>query len=622
MADSNLLRDYKRREFLRLLNGGTAVALTLPVAGAQAAVPARLARVGELYELYTGKIDMGQGARTLLAQAAAEELGVPVSAIRVVMGDTARVPDDGGTWASLTTPQTVPAVREAVARAHGGTPRVPADWKVLGQSVPNVLGRAIVTGGQEYAGDYRHEGALAGVVLRPPGLHGRLESADVEAAKKLAGVTVVNQDGWIGVAAATVREARRAANLIRAQWTQEPDRPVEELARPWKQQAIAPVEDNQTRYPPLVRQGDVEGALGRAARRQSTTYWTPMIAHTALETRSATAEWRGDRLTVHCGKQAPFLVRSEVAKALGIAEEQVHIVSLMPGGGFGGKQRADVEIEAARLARAAGRAVRVEWSREEEFRWAYARPAALMEIESGADEQGRIQAWRHRNYNAGAPGLPPPYAFRDQSNEAWRTPAPYRQGSYRALASTANNFARESHMDERAAEFKRDPIDYRLEHIDDARLREVLERGAKRFGWPGAGKGCGVACTIEKDGRLAIFAETAMEGGKPRIVRMLMVADFGAALNPGNLRNQMMGGLIQGLGGALFEEWTPATRSLRAYRVPRFSDVPPIELHLIDRRETRSAGAGEAPIVLVAPAIANALFALTGERRRRLPLMG
>lgn len=618
MADGRILREYKRREFLGLLNAGAALTLALPLEGAQQV--ARIARVGEVYELYTGKIDMGQGLKTLLAQAAAEELGVAVSAIRVVMGDTARVPDDGGTWASLTTPQTVPAVREDAARSRGGAPRLPAGWKVLGQSTPNTLGRGIVTGAQVYAGDYRHEGALAGIVVRPAALRARLRKADVEAARKLAGVTVVREGDFLGVAAPTAREARRAAALIKAEWREEPDPPIDGLAAEWKKTAVPPVEDLNTRYPPLVRKGDVEAALNSGLNRLTTAYWTPFIAHAALETRAAVAEWRGDQLTIHCGKQAPFVVRAEVAKALGIAESAVRIVSLMPGGGFGGKQRADIEIEAARLARAAGRAVRVHWSRAEEFRWAYARPAALMEIETAAAGQGRITAWRHRNYNAGAPGLPPPYAIADQSNEFWRAPVAYRQGSYRALASTANNFARESHIDERAAGFQRDPVEYRLAHIEDARLREVLDRGAARFRWPGANKGCGVACTIEKDGRLAVFAEVAPDGARFRIVRMLMVADFGAALNPSNLKNQMMGGMIQGLGGALFEEWTPASRSLRQYRLPRFSGIPPIELELIDRREVPSAGAGEAPIVLVAPALANALFALTGERRRALPL--
>lgn len=618
MIDETLTREYKRREFLQLLHAGAAVTLALPLHGAQ--TPVRLVRSGDKYELRTGKIDMGQGARTLLAQAAAEELGVPVSAIHVIMGDTALVPDDGGTWASLTTPQTVPAVREEIARQQGSTPRQPSEWRTLGQSTPNVLGRAIVTGAQVYAGDLRHENTLAGIVLRPASLNAKLTSVEAAAARKLPGVTVVHDNDFLAVAAANPHEARRAARLIRAEWTPAPDPPISELAAEWRKTAIAPIENNQTRYPPLVRKGDAAAALAAGERLLKTEYWLPFIAHAPLETRAAIAEWNEDRLTVHSGKQAPFLVRAEIAKALGIAESHVHVLSYMPGGGFGGKQHADVEFEAARLARAAGRPVRVHWSREEEFRWSYARPAGLMEIETAARADGRITAWRHRNYNAGAPGLPPPYNFPDQSSEFWRTPAPFRQGSYRALASTANNFARESHIDERAAEFQQDPLHYRLSHITDERLHAVLTRGAELFRWPGPGKACGLACTIEKDGRLAIFAETAPAGKGFRVTRLLMVADFGAALNPANLKNQIMGGMIQGLGGALFEQWTPATRSLRAYRLPRFSDVPPIELELIDRRDTPAAGAGEAPIVLVAPAIANALYALTGERRRSLPL--
>jgi isoquinoline 1-oxidoreductase len=618
VADDRALREYKRREFLGLLNAGAAVTLALPLHGAQAT--ARLLRAGEAYELYTGKIEMGQGARTLLAQAAAEELGLPVSAIRVVMGDTARTPDDGGTWASLTTPETVPAVRQAAARERGGEPHPPAQWTTLGRTAPHALGRDIVTGAQTYASDLRREGALEGVILRPPALRARLARADTAAAARLKDVTVVREGDFLGAAAPTLREARRAAALIRAEWNPEPDPPIDQLAAEWKRTATPPVEDFNTRYPPLVRKGDVEAALNAGADRTLAAYWTPFIAHAALETRCAIAAWDGDQLTVHCGKQAPFLVRAEVAKALGIPESRVRIISSVLGGGFGGKQRADAEIEAARLARAAGRPVRVHWTREEEFRWAYARPAAYIEIETAVDAQGRITAWRHRNYNAGAPGLPPPYDFADHSNEFWRVPAPYRQGSYRALASTANNFARESHMDERAAAARRDPVEYRLAHIADARLREALERGAALFKWPGAGKGCGAACTIEKNARLAVFAEVAADGERFRVLRLHMTADFGAALNPGNLQNQMMGGMIQGLGGALFEEWTPAARSLRQYRVPRFSDVPPIGLDLIHRPGVPSAGAGEAPIVLVAPALANALSALTGERRRALPL--
>jgi isoquinoline 1-oxidoreductase len=243
------------------------------------------------------------------------------------------------------------------------------------------------------------------------------------------------------------------------------------------------------------------------------------------------------------------------------------------------------------------------------------------------DEAGRLAAWRFRNYNSGAPGLRPPYDLPHMSNEFWRSESPLRQGSYRALGATLNNFARESHIDEWAHLLKRDPLEFRLAHTSDARLKEVLQEAGERFGWgkrkAGGGVGFGVACNIEKGARLALFVET--EGVKVR--RLVALGDFGAALNPGNLRAQMEGGIIQGLGGALWEELhfdsrDQVTRRLSQYRVPRFSDLPEMSVEILDRRQITAAGAGESPITLPAPAIANAFFAATGERRRQLPLVG
>jgi isoquinoline 1-oxidoreductase len=192
-----------------------------------------------------------------------------------------------------------------------------------------------------------------------------------------------------------------------------------------------------------------------------------------------------------------------------------------------------------------------------------------------------------------------------------------------------NTFARESHIDEWAHALQRDPLEFRMAHTSDARLKEALQKGAERFGWgkrkPGVGVGYGLACTIEKAARLALFVETDGKGATLRVRRMVMAGDFGAALNPDNLRNQIQGGMIQGLGGALWERLQFDTRNqltqqLSQYRVPRFQDMPEIVLELIDRRDVPSAGAGESPITLPAPAIANALFAATGDRKRSLPL--
>jgi nicotinate dehydrogenase subunit B len=193
----------------------------------------------------------------------------------------------------------------------------------------------------------------------------------------------------------------------------------------------------------------------------------------------------------------------------------------------------------------------------------------------------------------------------------------------------ANAFARESHMDEWAADLRVDPVEFRLRHMTDGRLREIVERTAERFGWgrarPGRGRGTGMSCNIEKDARLALFVDVEVDGTRVRVVRMVASGDFGAALNPDNLRNQMTGALVQGIGGALWERVTfdgtsQRTRRLSHYRVPRFSDVPEMDVQIVDRRDVAPAGAGESPITLTAPAIASAIFAATGQRRTTLPL--
>jgi nicotinate dehydrogenase subunit B len=318
-----------------------------------------------------------------------------------------------------------------------------------------------------------------------------------------------------------------------------------------------------------------------------------------------------------------------VAKALNVPDTHVRIIAMDSGGAFGGKQRGECEVEAARLSRLAGAPVRVAWTREEEFTCSYTRPAGLLEIESAVDANGRLTAMRFANYNSGAAGITPPYEIPNHWIGFYRTRSEVRQGSYRSLAAVANAFARESHMDEWAADLGVDPVKFRLRHITDTRLREVVERTASRFGWgktrAASGRGFGMSCNIEKDARLALFVETAVDGSDVRVVRMTATGDFGAALNPDGLRNQMTGALIQGMGGALWERVSfdgasQRTRRLSQYRVPRFSDVPEMDVQIVDRRDVAPAGAGESPITLVSPAVAAAVFAATGQRRRTLPL--
>jgi len=307
------------------------------------------------------------------------------------------------------------------------------------------------------------------------------------------------------------------------------------------------------------------------------------------------------------------------------------VIVPLTGGGFGGKHTVELAIDAARLARSSGRPVKIRWSREEEFRWAYLRPAAVVDVRSGASREGRITAWDLTDLNAGAAGIESPYDFRNQRLTYQPAASPLPQGSYRALAATANTFARESHLDELAHRLDQDPLDLRLAHVADERLEAALEAVAERIGWArrarGSGHGMGIAGGIEKEGRIATAVEVRALAGRPlEIVRIVTAYDCGAVVNPHNLASQIEGATVMGLGGALFEaihfeDGRVLNPAFSQYRVPRFHDVPPIDVILLDRKDVPPAGAGETPMIALAPALANAVFEATGRRLRALPLL-
>jgi len=260
----------------------------------------------------------------------------------------------------------------------------------------------------------------------------------------------------------------------------------------------------------------------------------------------------------------------------------------------------------------------------------YCRPAAVMDVRSGVAPDGKILAWEFHNYNGGAASLSPPYQIPNCYAAYHASQSPLRQGSYRSLAAVGNTFARETHIDEIAAALSIDPLELRLRNIDNERLRTILYRAAERFGWgkrkSGNGIGYGLACNLEKGGHLALFTELESDGMAVRLIRMVAAFDAGAVINPDILSNQVEGAIVQGIGGALFEQLEfDKTRILNgrlsAYRVPRFTDVPEIEVVLIDRRDIASSGAGESPITTSAPSIGSALFAATGRRIRQLPIL-
>jgi len=345
------------------------------------------------------------------------------------------------------------------------------------------------------------------------------------------------------------------------------------------------------------------------------------------------AEWQDGKLTGWTGTSNPFSVREALAQAFHLRPEQVRVIVPDMGGGFGGKHTGEAAMEAARLAKEAGRPVSLQWTRAEEFMWAYFRPAALIEVEAALDDKGGVVAWDFANYNSGASALETPYRVANQRTRYVPSQAPLRQGSYRCLAGTANNFARESFMDELAAAAKADPLEFRLAHLENSRIREVLIAAAERFGWRERRKkrrpnmGIGLACGTEKNSVVAACAEVEVDRatGTPRLVEICEAYECGAVLNPANLRAQVEGAIMMGLGAALredvqFENGRLTNGSFAKYRPTRFRDLPKMEVVLLDKKDRESNGAGETPIMVVAPALANAVFDAIGERVRSMPV--
>jgi CO/xanthine dehydrogenase Mo-binding subunit/aerobic-type carbon monoxide dehydrogenase small subunit (CoxS/CutS family) len=591
---------------------------------------------------FTGKVDVGQGNRTGLSILVAEELGVAVSKVRLVMGDTDVCPFDMGTFGSRSTADAGPVLRAAAAAARrlidGGAdlakPRVetvtepPPQDAARGRRTEQALVRRAgatetVTGATKFGTDITLPDMLHGARLRPPRVGASLRSVDTSEAERLPGVTVVREGDLVGAVADDPPGAVRAVAAMRADWETAPQPSERDLSGYLRSH---PAEIEGWGGSAREEHGDVDAAIAGAEVRLESTYTTAYVAHTPLETRVAVANWDDGRLTVWTGTQVPFGVRADVADRLGVPEEDVRVIVPPTGGGFGGKHTVETAVEAATFARATGKPVKVRWSRREEFEHGYFRPAAVVDVRSGAARDGTLLGWDFVNVNSGSAGIACPYEVADRRIEFRPAESPLAQGSYRALAATANTFARESHVDEIAVACGVDPVELRTRHLRDERLAAVLHAAAEQIGWGSSEATLGIACGVEKDARVGTAVRLHIDGARSVIDRIVTAFDCGAVVDPDNLRNQIEGATVMGLGGALFEavrfeDGCILNGSMTDYRVPRFQDVPSIEVILLDRPDLPSAGAGETPIIAVAPAIANGLFAATGERVRSLPLL-
>jgi isoquinoline 1-oxidoreductase subunit beta len=688
--------DLERREFLRVLGSGLLIAVTAGSLhgqtpgeprrtggrGGQGAstIAARL-HIGQDGSLtvMTGKVECGQGARAELLQAAAEELRIKPDAVRLIMADTSLTPDDGGTFGSRTTPSTLPSVRRgcaaarellastaaklwsvdvasieirdgsatdsksdraltyadlatdeaAIAGFRGPTPAgielTPvASWKVLGKEVSRPNGRDIVTGSHQYPSDIRRPGMLYGKVLRRPSYGASLSSVDLEPARKMEGVMAVRDQEFVGVAADSAYLAEKALEAIAAtaRW--------ETASHPSSAGIFEYLREHARGGVPANPYAEVVAGAAKSVRQ---AYQVPYVQHSPMEPRAAVAEWSEGSLTVWTATQNPFAVRGELARAFGIADDRVRVIIPDFGGGFGGKHSGECAVEAARLAMAAKKPVRLVWTRAEEFTWAAFRPAALIETEASLDQLGNISSWNFININSGANEIETPYRVGKSHCVFVPSEPPLRHGSYRALATTANTFGRECLMDELATAAGRDPLEFRLAHLEPGRLRDVLTEAASRFDWASRSKakekgvGVGLACGLDKGSFVAACVEVEVDSEQGRIAvrRVCQAFDCGKIINPANLANQVEGAIIMALGPALreesrFEEGRMLNAAFARYRVPRFADVPKLDIHLMDHHEHPSVGAGETPLIAVAPAIANAVFSATGQRMRSMPL--
>jgi nicotinate dehydrogenase subunit B len=690
--------EMDRRGFMKALGGGIAVLLVAKDVWAQQEsgrrgfgmrenMPRAISAWLHIAEdggvtVYTGKAEVGQNIRTSLSQTVADELHVQLASIAMVMADTKLTPFDMGTFGSLTTPQMGTQLRRVAWSARdvltqlaakqwgvdagqlvaengkitervGGRaisygelargqalaamipeedPVTPAtEWKIAGQPQGKLGARDFVTGRHKYTPDLKLPGMVYGKILRPAAYGATLVSLDASAAKAMPGVTVVQDGDFVGVTAPDELTAERALGALKAEWKSSPQISNAELFDYLKKNVEDnPDEENRYRHAP----GSMSDGLAAAAHKLEATYTVAYIQHAPLEPRAALAQWKDGKVEAWTGSQRPFGVQQDLMQAFQLKNDQVHVIVPDTGAAYGGKHTGEAAVEAARLAKAVGKPVHLMWTREEEFTWAYFRPAGVMEAKSGVSADGMLTAWEFHNYNSGPSAIETPYEVANQVIEFHpvKNP-PLRQGSYRALAATANHFARESHMDELAHAVGMDPLEFRMKNLKDDRLRAVFEAAAKQFGWDPkrnkvSGRGYGCAGGIEKGGHIATCAEVEVNQAtrEVRILRVVTAFDCGAIVNPNGLKNQIEGAQVMGIGGALREKIEFANGQVTNarfsdYAVGRFKDLPKIEVVLVDRKDQPSFGAGETPIVGLAPAVANAIFDAVGVRIRSMPML-
>ncbi len=683
-----------RRQFLKAVGGGVMIFLSCGDLTAQERrrpgsqnLPAdfnaflRIGADGRV-TCFTGKVELGQGIMTSLAQMLADELDVPFHAVDMVMGDTDLCPWDMGTFGSMSTRFFGPPLREAAAEARtilvglasehlhvnekqlvvkegvvmdknhprrrvtyaelakGKTiekhlskkPRLKnvSEFTFVGKPASRTDAFAKVTGKAQYAGDVRVPGMLYAKILRPP-VHGaKLKGVDVSALHKDKEVQIIQDGDLIAVLHPYPDEVEKSLPKIKAEF----DLPN---ARVNGKTIFKHLLDVAPEGEVVSQEGDIQEGERVARETFEATYLNDYVAHGTIETHTALAQIAKDRVTVWASTQRPFGAKEEVAQALGIPSQKVRLITPFVGGGFGGKTQNRQVVEAARLAKLTGKPVQIAWSREEEFFYDTFRPAAIVKIRSGVSGTKQITFWNYDIYFGGSRGAEQFYHIphhRELSHGHYTgLPGahPFGTGAWRAPGNNTNTFARESHLDIMATKLAMDPLEFRLKNLSDQRMIRVLKTVAEKFGWKplaaSSGRGFGVACGLDAGAYVAVMAEVDVdqESGEVRVKRVVAGQDMGLVINPEGAKMQMEGCLTMGLGYALtesvrFKGGQILDRNFDTYEIPRFSWLPKIETVLIENSGTPPAGGGEPAIICMGGVIANAIFDATGARLFELPM--
>jgi len=618
-----------RRDFLKLTGTGLLLWVAVdPVHGFQETERPQTTRAGYPSDVnayvhigadnrvtcFVGKVELGQGAMTALAQLMTDELDADPAKVDIVMGDTDLCPWDMGTFGSLSVRSFGPVLRDAGARARamlldmaaeklqspldaltvkagvvsvagnatkqvtygelvagqkierkleGKVPLKPVKaFTIVGTSAPRRDALEKVTGTAKYAGDIVPPGgALHARILRPPAHGATLTQVDTSAAEKVPGARVIRDGDMIAVLHEHRDEAYRALGLVKAQFTRN-DPPVDD------QNIFEHLVKNAPPGRKAAGGGDVASFSAPGARLFEDTYLDSYMAHAPMETHSAVAAVENGKVTVWAGTQTPFPVKNQIMQALRLPADKVRVITPYVGGGFGGKSASRQAVEAARLATLVGKPVRVVFDRDEEFFYDTFRPAAVMKIKSAIDGSGAILMWDYHVYAAGERGAAHFYNIPNHQTMVYGSWSgggtagyhPFAIGPWRAPGASTNAFARESHIDQMAARAGIDPVAFRLKNLTDPRMIRVLNAAAKKFGWvPKAapsGRGVGVALGIDADAYDAIMVEVAVDKatGHVQVKRVVCAQDQGVVVNPAGSLQQVEGCITMGLGYTFSEE--------------------------------------------------------------------